>query len=223
MDMFVCFACVLFVILGQPQTEIDQQIVRKQEELALLDEAVEKRREERQALETQTQQVADEALARAKQVEDEARARVAQLEAEIASTREQLAKRQQEFTDWDVVVDRFTKYADGVVRNPDLHVYLRPNGAYAAASPKQKLSRDALLSWLTVTTEEFTRLHPTKEGEKPQSLYVALYVENGANDTYRTAMSVIDEINREKYRVRADFVTLPSGVIAGKGYHLKAD
>ena len=51
-----------------------------------LDEAVEKRREERQALETQTQQVADEALARAKQVEDEARARAAQLEAELALT-----------------------------------------------------------------------------------------------------------------------------------------
>ena len=49
MDILSAFACVLFVILGQPQTEIDQQIVRKQEELALLDEAVEKRREERQA------------------------------------------------------------------------------------------------------------------------------------------------------------------------------
>ena len=75
--------------------------------------------------------------------------------------------------------------------------------------PGAEVAARARFSWLTVTTEEFTRLHPTKEGEKPQSLYVALYVENGANDTYRTATSAIDEINREKYRVRADFVTLP--------------
>lgn len=210
MDMFVCFAAVLFVILGQPQAQIDQQIVQKGEQLALLDDAVERRREERQGVEAQTKQARDEATTLQRQ-----------LASEIASTREQLAKRQQEFTDWDVVVDRFNRYADSVARNPDLHVYLRPKGIYAATSPKQKLTRDALLSWLTVTAEEFARQHPAKEGEKQQPLYLALYVENGANDTYLTAMSVISEINRARYRVLADFVTLPSGVIAGKGYLLK--
>ena len=61
MDMFICFAAVLFVILGQPQAEIDQQIAQKEEELKLLDQVVDTRREERRELETQTRQAVDEA------------------------------------------------------------------------------------------------------------------------------------------------------------------
>jgi len=211
MDMFICFAAVLFVILGQPQAEIDQQIAQKEEELKLLDQVVDTRREERRELETQTRQAVDEAQARSKRAEEEAQAKVAELEREIASTREQLAKRQQSFADWDVVVDRFRKYSD-VNYAPDYHFYLRSGGIYSSMRPSDKWTAAGLKSWLEQIISESER--------EP---YIVFYMENGANDQVRTVRQVVDEVNRPTQRVIMSTVTLPSGVVAGSGYHLNGD
>lgn len=179
-DMFICFAVTLFVILGQPQSEIQQQITKKQEDLTLLDQAVEERREDRRAI-----------------------------EAQIASTREQLEQRQREFADWDLVVESFRRYSNTTLE-PNLHVYLRPNGIFSALDPKRGWTREELKSQLEQSA-------PTPGTE----LYVAFYVENGANDQLRTVLKMVDEINHDGNRVFTSTITLPSGVIAGAGYHVK--
>lgn len=196
-DMYMCFAMVMLAILEEPQSTVDRRIAAKKEQLALVEQKVEEKRAERKTVETENE------------------ARIAKLEGEIESAREQLARRQQAYQDWDIVVQRFMEYSK-LTREPDYHFYLRTSGIYSSANPTQKWTKKGLAKWLSNVAER------QASGE---TALVVLYTENGANDRYGEAMDIVNEINKKQTEERIDtfFILLPSGVKAGPGDHIHAD
>lgn len=196
-DMYMCFAMVMVALLEAPRNAVDQQIAERKEQLARIEKKVEEKRTERKAVETENE------------------ARIAQLEGEIESAREQLAKRQQAFQDWDIVVRRFMEYSK-LTREPDYHFYLRASGIYSSANPTQKWTKRGLARWLSDVAAQ------QAPGE---TALVVLYTENGANDRYSEAMDIVNDTNKkgEEKTIDTYFILLPSGVTAGPSDHLHTD
>lgn len=128
------------------------------------------------------------------------------LNGQIAESEAQLAQKQQDFQDWDWLVDRL-RVSEGMSRKPDAHLYLRSRGIYRDGS-KKAMGNEQILAFLRERAASAASL---PDG----SALVALWQENGANDQYIRILDIEDRIPGLDKEVVLYTIILPSGVRAG--------
>lgn len=180
-DIMTCFIGILLVVLVQSKAKVETEV-----------KDLEARKAEVQA------EIAEQ--------EVEAEKKKEEIKAQIAESEAQLAQKQQNFQDWDWLVDRL-RVSKGMSRKPDAHLYLRSRGIYRDGS-KKAMTNDQLLAFLKAEAEDA----PTRPEGKA---LVAAWQENGANDQYIRVLDIEDKIPGLDEEVVIYTIILPSGVRAG--------
>ncbi len=190
-DMYMCFAMVMLAVYTKPQNAIEEEYKAKQEQIAMA--------------EKQLETFKTKAKAERKSIEEDHALRMSQIDGETEVAREQLAKRQKDYADWNIIVQEFVRYAK-LPKEPDYHFYLRQSGIYSSTSAK-KWTKSGFETWLSELAKK------TPQGSQSDMVF---YVENGANDAYIYSRNAIATVNKKQGEaILGRYVILPPGTRAG--------
>lgn len=191
-DVMTCFIGILFVVLVQSKAKVETEV-----------KELEARKAEVQAEIVEQETEREEAL---RLMEADLKKKEEEIKGQIAEQEAMLAQKQQNFQDWDWLVDRL-RASQGMSRKPDVHLYLRSRGIYRDGS-KNRMSDEQILAFLKAQAA----LAPTRSDG---TALVAVWQENGANDQYIRLLDLEDKIPGLDEEVVLYTVILPSGVRAG--------
>ena len=208
--LYIALADVMMCLAGRLILEYNMDKVKLEEQILQLE--AKKTEVEQQIVDAEAKvvDVNQRAIDEQARLEKETAEKKAELDGRISDVESQLAQRQDDFQNWDLVVHRYNMGGEpgGFPRKADAHLYLRESGAYRDGK-RGKMTNDELRAWLKEqgASSETRRDHRT---------VIAVWTENGANDQWLRLVSVMNEsgVKDALLTTYIDDIILPSGVPA---------